>query len=67
MKYSFYLYNERLPFLIDAGVTYKVIKTDGHKSLIEVEISFGSEILNIFHAGINCGYNAGTKSLNKTA
>ena len=67
MKYQLYITTSRLPFLVNNGVVFNVMKIEGDKSLIEIDITSAINLLNLFHAGISCGFETAVNSINKKA
>ena len=67
MKYQLYITTSRLPFLLNNGVVFNVIKVEGDKSFIEIEIVSAINLLDLFHAGISCGFETSVNSINKRA
>ena len=56
-----------MPFLLNNGVVFNVIKVEGDKSFIEIEIVSAINLLDLFHAGISCGFETAVNSINKRA
>ena len=60
MKYKFFALRERVPYLVNELKNTTVIEDDADSNYVtfEVHIEYGTDLLDLFHAGIRLGMDA---------
>jgi hypothetical protein len=66
MTHRIFLCEERVPFLVNEMVfgKVKVVETEDKMTTVDITIDDAFDLLKVFHAGFNCGYELG-KSIAK--
>ena len=67
MRYELQLLDSRIKYLDPNDVRYIELEKDNGKTLIMVWVETANDLLSLFHAGIDCGFEIAVNSKNKTA